>query len=152
MVTRFLGRCPWITWVCGGSGWFLFLRGSRLRSFTKANGFMVSIYPTFICKVPRDWFGFGFSLDGFKIEFFEFVEIQIVFFIIRDSDLLLGVSEIPGEFSSEGINFLSLPLGVDSFVNEGVVGVEMIDGDVMLFFFCEGSSLWFPTHSLMVSW
>ena len=45
-----------------------------------------------------------------------------------------------------------MPLGVDSIVNEGVVGIEMIDGDVMLFFFCEGSSLWFFTHSLMVSW
>ena len=112
---------------------------------------MVSVYPTFVCKVPRDWLGFVFSLDGFKIEFFEFVEIRIVFPIVRDSDLLVGVSEVPGEFSSEGINFLTLPLGVDPFVNEGVVGVEMIDGDVMLFFFCEGSSLWFPTHSLMVS-
>ena len=113
---------------------------------------MVLIYPTFVCKVPRDWLGFVFSLDGFEIEFFEFLEIWIVFLIIRDLDLLVGVSEVPGELSSEGINFLSLPLSVDSVVNEGVVGVEMIDGDVMLFFFCEGPSLWFPTHSLMVSW
>ena len=116
------------------------------------NGFMVSIYPTFVCKVPRDWLGFVFSLDSFKIEFFEFVEIRVVFPIVRDSDLLVGVPEVPGELSSEGINFLSLPLGVDSFVKEGVVGVEMVDGDVMLFFFCKGSSLWFSTHSLMVSW
>ena len=113
---------------------------------------LISIYPMLVCKVPRDWLGFVFSLDGFKIEFFEFVEIRIVFPIIRDSDLLVGVPKIPGEFSSEGINFLTMPLGVDSFVNERVVGVKMIDGDVMLFFFCEGSSLWFSTHSLMVSW
>ena len=116
------------------------------------NRFMVPIYPTFVCKVPRDQLGFVFSLDGFKIEFFKFVEIRIVFPIIRDSGLLVGGSEVPGEFSTEGINFLALPLSVDSIVNEGVVGVEMIDGDVMLFFFCEGSSLWFSTHSLMVSW
>ena len=113
---------------------------------------MISIYPTFVCKVPRDWLGFIFSLDSFKIEFFEFVEIRIVFPVIRDSDLLVGVPEVPREFSSEGINFLSLPLGIDSFVTEGVVGVEMVDGDVMLFFFCKGSSLWFSAHSLMVSW
>ena len=104
------------------------MRGSRFRGFTKANGLMVSIYPTFVCYVPRDRLGFVFSLDGFKVEFFELVEIWIVFLIIRDLDFLVGVSEVPGEFSSEGINFLSLPLGVDSFVNEGVVGVEMIDG------------------------
>ena len=111
-----------------------------------------TLYPTFVCKVPRDQLGFVFSLDGFKVEFFEFVEIRIVFPIIRDSDLLVGGSEVPGEFSSEGINFLTLPLSVDSFVDEGVVGVEMVDGDVMFFFFCEGSSMGFPTHSLVVSW
>ena len=49
--------------------------------------FMVSIDPTFVFKIPIYCLGFVFSLDSFKIEFFEFVEIRIVFLIVRDSDL-----------------------------------------------------------------
>ena len=116
------------------------------------NRFMVFIDPTFVCKVPRDFLGFVFSLDSFEIEVIKFVEVWVVLLVIRDSDLFLGIFEIPGEFSSEGVNFLILPLGINSIVNEGVIGIKMINRDTVFFIVCEGSSLWFFTHSLVVSW
>ena len=60
---------------------------------------MVSIDPTFVLKIPIYWFGFVFSLEGFKIKVFELLEIWVVLLVVRDSDLFVGVSEVPGEVS-----------------------------------------------------